>query len=70
MGFYSPATLVKDARRHGVDAAGLRGAIGMELRGGVGRSGPAGVLCGEWIARRNMPRNSLGNAAQPFRFAR
>ena len=37
MGFYSPATIVKDAHRHGVrDAAGLRGGIGMALHGRVG----------------------------------
>ena len=52
MGFYAPATIVKDASRHGIRMrAGLRGDLGMALRGGVGRSRSAGVLCGEWTAR-------------------
>ena len=66
MGFYTPATIVKDAQRHGVkDAAGLRGAVGVALHGCLGRHDSARVLRREWVARGACAKQLVQKRATP-----
>ncbi len=68
MGFYHPATLVKDAQRHGVDGAG-RSTSRAPAGSAAGRRAPSASACGSsrGCARRRDARSSASRRAAPFR---